>query len=83
MKSSSSNFRITVSVASKSITITKLKCRNANRDKVFANASNRLRHEKQANHRPKKNRAKQVVPNFDKEKGLFLLTFSYFFGEIS
>ena len=63
--------------------MTKLKCRNANCDKVFANASNRLRHEKQANHLPKKNRTKQVVPNFDKEKGLFLLTLSYFFCEIS
>ena len=61
----------------------KLKCRKANCDKVFANASNRLRHEKKANHLPKKNRTKQVVPNFNKEKGLFLLTLSYFFVKLA
>ena len=61
----------------------KLKCRKANCDKVFTNPSNRLRHEKQANHLPKKNRTKQVAPNFDKEKGLFLLTFSYFFVKLA
>ena len=50
-----------------------------NSDKLFVNASNRFRHEKQANNLPKTNRAKKVVPNFDNEKDLFLLTFSYFF----
>ena len=58
--------------------MTKLKCRNGNCDKVFANASKRFRHEKQANHLPKKNRAKQVVPNFDKEK----FCFSFFFMKL-
>ena len=52
--------------------MTKLKRRKANCDKVFANASNKLRHEKQANHR--NNSAKHCVPNFDKEKVLLLLT---------
>ena len=30
---------------------------------MFANASNRLSHEKKANHLPKKNRANKVIPN--------------------
>ena len=52
--------------------------------KYFANGcSNRLRHEKQVNHLLKKNKAKQVVPNFDKGKGLFLLTFKYFFVKLA
>ena len=63
--------------------MTKLKCRNANSDKVLVNASNRLHHENRANYLPKKNRAKQVVLNFDKEKGLFFLTFNYFFVKLA
>ena len=57
--------------------MTKLKCRNANCDKVFANTSNRLRHEKQANHLPKNNRVPNFVPDFDKEKGLFLVIINF------
>lgn len=61
--------------------MTKLKRRTANCDKVFANASNKLRHEKQANHR--NNSAKHCVPNFDKEKVLLLLTYNYFFVKLA
>ena len=48
----------------------KLKCRNANCDKVFTNASNRLRHEKKVNHVPEK---KKIPLNFDEESGWFIL----------
>ena len=42
-----------------------------------------MRRENQANDLPKKNRAKQVAPNFGKEKSLFMLTFNYLFVKLS
>ena len=63
--------------------MTKLKCRNANCDKGSSNASSRMRRENQANDLPKKNRTKQVAPNFGKEKSLFMLTFNYLFVKLS
>ena len=48
----------------------KLKCRNEDCEQVFANASNRLRHEKRFNHLPP-TRTDPVKPIFDPESKLF------------
>ena len=44
------------------------KCRKEDCNKIFANASNRLRHEKKSGHLPQRKNT-SIVPEFDESKG--------------